>query len=144
MSLFNYSKKVKVILLAILLLLVFSTITLLVFDRSRVKDLELVEQVKVFATALEKYYDKFQIYPESKEINLETISFLTENGLNQKGEVTYYQKVENFKRPVSFLSSGNHYTLKFNLKNKWGLWGLDSWRGGECRMLSNLALSCQS
>lgn len=144
MSLFNYSQKTKIILGVVFLFLLFSVFTLLIFDRSRVKDLELVEQTKVFATALEGYYDQFQVYPSSKEINLDKISLLTENGLNQEGKVVYYQKKEVFKRPVSFLSSGNHYTIKFSLKNKWEIWNLTSWRGGECRIVSNVLINCQS
>lgn len=143
MNLFDYSKKVKIILLGVFLFLIFSVVAVLIFDRSRVKDLELVEQVKVFATALEKYYDKFQVYPTTKEIDLDTVLLLTDNGLNQTGKVIYYQKQEDFKRSVVLLSSGSHYTLKFNLKNKWDLWGLDSWRGGECRLVSNLFINCQ-
>lgn len=142
MLLFNYSKKVKIILAGILVLFIFSVVIVIIFDRSRTKDLEAVEQVQIFATALENYYDRFQAYPIAKELNLATITQLTENGLNQAGGMIYYQATEDFSRPVYFLSSANSYTLKFSLKNSWPLWGLEFWRGGECRLTNNLDISC--
>ena len=142
MPLFNYSKKVKIILLVIFCFLVISIISVIVFDRSRVKDLELVEQVKIFATGLETYYDKFQAYPVTQEIDLNKVKILTENGINQTGKTVYYQANSVFVRPVTFLASKNNYTLKFSLKNPWSIWGIESWRGGECRMTNYLKISC--
>lgn len=140
--LFNYNKKIKIILLALVGLVASSVFIVIIFDRSRVKDLEVVKQVQMFATALENYYDRFQVYPVTKELNLSTIMKLTENGFNQDGEIIYYQATEDLSRSVYFLSSVNSYALKFSLKNSWPLWGLGSWRGGECRMTNNLEISC--
>ncbi len=142
MSLFNYSKKVKIISLVIFCFLLISIITVILFDRSRVKDLELVEQVKIFATSLESYHDKFQAYPISGELDLNKVKILTENGLNQAGKIVYYQASSTFVRPVIFLASKNNYTLKFSLQNTWPIWNLESWRGGECRMTNYLQISC--
>jgi hypothetical protein len=142
MSLFNYSKKVKIISLVIFCFLLISITTVILFDRSRVKDLELVGQVKIFATGLETYYAKFQAYPVVQEIDLNKVKILTENGLNQTGKIVYYQVNGTFARPVTFLASSNNYTLKFSLQNTWPIWGLESWRGGECRMTNYLQISC--
>ncbi len=96
MFLFNYSKKVKIILATLLGLVIFSVVGFVIFDRSQVKDLETIDQAKVFATALERYYDKFHAYPVSKEVDLNSIQTLTENGLNQTCEVYYYHITYNF------------------------------------------------
>ncbi len=142
MFLFNYSKKVKIILAILFGLAVFFVVGFIVFDRSQVKDLEALDQAKIFATALERYYDKFNAYPVSKEVDLNSIQILTENGFNQVGRVIYYQSSSLFKRQVYFLSSANNYTIKVNLKNSWPIWGLNSWRGGECRLTNYLEWKC--
>lgn len=142
MLLFNYSRKVKIILATLLGLVIFSVVGFVIFDNSRVKDLEAVEQAKIFATALEKYYDKYNAYPVNKEIDINSINTLTENGFNQVGEVSYYQRNKNFSRVVFFVASDNNYTIKIQLKNAWKVWGLNSWQGGECRLTNYLDFKC--
>jgi len=144
MKIFDYSQKIKIILGSIVLVVIILLIVFIVLDRSRVKDLQLVSQVQTFATGLEQYYDKFQAYPEVSEIDLIQVQLLTDQGFNQPGDTVYYQAQSNWARPVLFLSSDSHYTIKFELKNSWPVWQLDAWRGGECRMSTNMIMTCQN
>ena len=144
MKIFDYSKKIKIILGSIMLVVIILLIVFIIIDRSRVKDLQLVSQIKTFATALEQYYDKFQTYPVTSEIDLAQVQILTDQGFNQPSEVIYYQAQSNWARPVLFLSSDSHYTIKFDLKNSWPVWQLETWRGGECHMSNNMIMTCQN
>jgi len=141
---FNYSKKQKIILSTILVGLIIITIVLISFSKSQYKDLQIISQANFFASSLEQYYDKFLAYPEIKEVDLAKIKNLTDNGLNQSGEIVYYSQTLKLARPATFSSSGGDYTIKFNVKNDWSIWGLDYWRGGECRITANVEMVCQN
>ena len=140
---FNYNKKIRIALATLLVIAVVGLIWFVVYDRSRTKDLRLVNQVQNLATALEQYYDKFNVYPQVAETDANDILLLTDQGLNESGDTIYYRAQNKFVRPVSFLSSATQYTFKFELKHFGPVWQLQP-GAGECRLTTDMLMSCQA
>jgi len=140
---FDYSKKIKIALVIILAILIIVLVWFCIYDRSRVKDLRVVNQAQTLATALEQYYDRFNAYPQISEIDANSIKLISDHGLNKSGELVYYRLQEEFVRPVTLLSSGTDYVINFELKNKWPVWQLIN-SGGECNLATNMLMICKS
>ena len=138
--------KTKVIIVSIslvVLIISISTIVFIIFSYSRSIDLTAVSQTKRLASSMELYFDKFNDYPISEEINAKNIKYITERGINEEGKYLYFKKDFIYARSVSFVSTRNSYTIKFNLKNKWPLWNLNTMKGGKCSIKENLIFSCK-
>ncbi|MFA6307867.1 MAG: hypothetical protein WCS88_01590 [Patescibacteria group bacterium] len=143
MKLFDYSIKIKVALIAIFIILVVVLIFLINYNYSRGRDLKRVSQVREIATAMERYFDKTRTYPETAKINLSTINFISENGINQTGEYLYF-KASNREIDGTLVSSLDRYVIEFPLDNSWDLWGVTSSDGGTCRLSNYLEMLCKS
>ena len=129
------TQKMKNIIFGISLLviiIIISTIVFIVLNYSRAKDLEVVSQAKQFANSLEMYFSKFNDYPVIEKVNGNTISYLTDNGFNEEGELLYFKRNFIYSRPLTFKSNRNSYSIEFTLKNKWPLWHLNTNKGGYC------------
>ena len=139
---FNYNKKIKIALISLLIIVIIGLVCFLLYDRSRTKDLRVVNQAQTLATALEQYYDKFNAYPQISEVDVNSIKLIGNQGINKSSEFAYYRSQGEFARSATLLSSGTDYVIKFELKNKWPVWQLiDS--GGECRLTTNILMTCQ-
>jgi len=140
---FKYNIKTKVIIIAIFIAVLIVMVIALQNYSSHSKDLVLVNQVRVLATGLENYYDKFNAYPSSDKIVIDNISYITENGLNQEGNTLYFKNNFKWDRAVAYSSNGKNYKIEFVLNNSWPLWGLDK-GGGSCRMTYAITMQCSS
>jgi len=127
---------------AILVVLIALIIFMVFFNNSRSNDIVVFTQVKDLATALEKYYDKVNRYPELEKVNTDVLFKLTDNGFNQDGKVIYWQRSGDWARIASYTSNGDNYTLRFGINNKWPMWGINTQKGGICTISSNLNISC--
>jgi len=139
------TKKAKIIIFGIsltILIILVSTIISIVSSYSRAKDLEVVSQSKQFANSLEMYFDKFNDYPVIEEVNGKDIFYITENGINEEGEVIYFNRKFKYSRPITFSSERFKYNISFELKNKWPLWNLNTGRGGNCVIKENIIMEC--
>ena len=138
----NYSKQTKIIASAVLIALVVLLVVVVSTNRSRSRDLQKVTQAKLLATSLEKYFDKFHVYPKSEKILVDQIKFISEQGINQTGKVLYYEKDYKWPDTAIYISDGGEYRLDFELENSWPIWGIDTGGGGKCRIVTNVSMKC--
>jgi hypothetical protein len=139
---FNYSKKIKVISIIILAILVVLIGFMIYFNNSRANDIVAFTQAKELALSLEKYYDKFNAYPETEKIKADVLLKLTDNGFNQSGDIIYWQRNSDWAREASYISDGDSYTIRFLINNKWTMWGINTQKGGICTIATNMNISC--
>ncbi len=140
------TKKARIAIFIISLLAVIIIIVTIIFailNYSRAKDLQVVSQTKILANSLEIYFSKFNDYPVIEKVKGDAILTITENGINENGEVVYFKKSFKFTRPVNFESSIDSYKIDFNLKNKWPLWDLNTMKGGYCSITKNMIMKCK-
>ena len=55
---FDYSIKIKVIVISVLVILLIGIFFLINYNNSKVRDLEMITQTRNLATAMEKYFEK--------------------------------------------------------------------------------------
>ncbi len=139
---FDYTKKQIGLFLTAFLFLLLLGLAFVYVDSNRAKDIQTVSQAQVLAGSLENYYHRYNAYPEIKEISVEQVKILTENGVNQNGNIVYYRSIADWPRPVTIVSSEENYLIKFSLKNSWPIWQLDNFFGGSCRLTNNVVLNC--
>jgi len=140
---FAYPIKTKVILILILLAIIAGIFIIVRYNFSRSRDLVLVNQVKILADSLERYYDKFHTYPITTKISVEQIEIISSNGLNQTGDIVYFMPPAKWIDSASLISDGNNYYIDFNLSNSWPLWNLVK-GGGICRVSTGIQMQCVS
>ncbi len=126
----------------LVIIIIISTIVFIVLNYSRAKDLEVVSQAKQFANSLEMYFSKFNDYPVIEKVNGNTISYLTNNGFNEEGELLYFKRNFIYSRYTTFESTRNSYSIEFTLKNKWPLWNLNTNKGGYCLIKEKMIMEC--
>ncbi|MCD4760502.1 hypothetical protein K8R42_01250 [bacterium] len=139
---FNYSPKIKALSVLIIIIVIIGVILLVRYNNSRSRDLELFSQAKILAIALERYYDKFYSYPESTVIDVTSIRMITDQGLNQEGNIIYFMQSFEWAAPASYTSNGTDYSIEFNLNNSWPVWNLEGRGGGLCRLTRNINIKC--
>ena len=139
---FAYSKKIIIILSISFVILLGAGIFLIIKNQSRANDLAFVSQAQILATSLENYFDQTNQYPVLSETDLVNIKILSENGWNQGGENIFYRVPAKFLRSATLVVDKNSYSIKFNLKNSWDVWGLAKFSGGDCKITNNIQLSC--
>jgi len=142
MKLFDYSIKIKVILIGILVILIAASIFLITYNNSHSRDLETMVQVRSLATGLEYYFDKKHAYPLVEKTDLVNIKVITENGVNQPGDYFYFVTSDQAINGT-LVSTADKYAIDFELENSWNLWGLNT-GGGICRISNYLAIICKS
>ncbi len=138
---FNYSLRTKINLLLLLIALVVIVSAGVYLSDSKAKDLTNLSQAQTLATALEKYYYKYQRYPTSPRLGADAVQLITENGINQPGKVVYYRQSDYFAKETTLASTGEAYFLEFSMANKWPSWGAE--RDSVCRVKNGLKLECQ-
>lgn len=138
---FDYGLKIKLILSMVFLSLIMLVFLLVSYQDSRADDLTLVSQLQVLASGLERYYDKFQSYPEAKRVAVENIRIISENGLNQSGNTVYYKVSGYWPRSAVLASDREDYTIEFTLDNSWSIWPAQA--GGACLLKSGMIMDCQ-
>jgi len=139
---FDYEPRKKAIFIGVVVGLVALTTAFLIYNQSKSSDLQTVGQARVLAESLEQYFDKFNAYPVSEKVDVESISFITENGINEQGKIYYYREQTEWPRSASYTSNGQNYAIDFDLSNRWKIWGLDKWSGGQCRIIDNILMRC--
>lgn len=141
---FNYSIKIKIFLIGLLILAIASLIFLTSINKSRGRDLYRVSQAKVLATSLELYFDKNYAYPEFAKVNIKDIKLVTENGVNKNGDYIYFQGPAKLLDEGTVVSTPSRYVIEFTLEKSWDLWGISSSDGGVCRISNYLQMVCRS
>ncbi len=141
---FNYSKKNKILIIVGIIIIIISIIFIIRYNNSRSKDLTFISQINEFANGLERYYDKFNTYPEAVKVDLEEIRGLSDNGFNKSGELIYFNRSFDWSRLGKYISNGNDYLIEFNLDNSWPVWNIESSKGGKCRLKTNIIMECIS
>ena len=139
---FAYSKKIIISLGISFVILLGASIFLLSKNQSRANDLSFVSQAQILATSLENYFDQTNQYPVLVETDLAKIRGLSEVGWNQNGDSIFYRAPAKFLRSATLVVDKNSYSIKFNLKNSWDVWGLAKFSGGDCKITNNIQLSC--
>ena len=114
---FDYSVKIKAILIGALLVLIGFLIFLINFNNSHSRDLDRVSQAKEIAASLEYYFDKNNAYPEIGATKLNAIQVITEQGINQTGDYVYF-KANNSQIEGTLVASLNRYVIEFDLGRK--------------------------
>lgn len=138
----EYSLPVKIGFVAAIVIAIILIVWLSNYNKSKAQDINMVIQTKSLATALERYYDKFNSYPNSSTINLSSLMVLTENGINQEGDTMYFRRDFEWARSGKYFSDGNNYAIDFDLEHSWAIWGLDGFGGGKCRVATNVTMGC--
>lgn len=136
----KYSVLTKIIIATALILGIVLVIWFRSYSYDRSKDLAMVAYSKSFAVALEKYYDKFNAYPLSEKINLNSIMYLTENGINQQGDFLYFRRSFDWPRSGTYSSDGNNYAIDFGLEKSWDIWSIKG--NGLCRIATGVNMAC--
>lgn len=125
---------------------ILAVIAVIVFivraEASRAKDVQLVAEARALAVALERYYSDYRSFPAFDKNFLTTVSYISDQGINKKGEKTYYDS--NFKWPMdsTLAVQNDDYQLDFTVKNSWPAWGINKLGGGRCRIMKNTVLLC--
>jgi len=142
---FHYSLRTK-IFIAMALVSALLIVLIVVSDGQRKsKDLLLVSQSKALAVAWERYYDKFNAYPDLEKMSVSNLQSLTDQGVNNpEGKIIYYQKDFVWAGPATIASRADNYSIEFELNNKWPIWNLNSRSGGYCRITANMVMQCAS
>ena len=138
------SLKLRIIIIAILIVGIVLIVWLTIYSSSRSRDLQIVSQAKTLATSMEKYYDKFNVYPASTKVPAEEIAIISDKGINQSGRVIYYQANFKWAKAATFSSDGHHYVIVFEIDNSWPAWNLPNSKGGKCQIADNVVLQCSS
>ncbi|RJQ35416.1 hypothetical protein C4566_00650 [Candidatus Parcubacteria bacterium] len=136
-----YSVKVKVIFIVVIVLAIVLLIVFNNYNKGKARDLQMVIQAKSLAISLEEYYDKFNAYPATASVSLDSIYTVTQAGLNQNEGVIYFKRDFEWARPGKYLSDGRNYAIDFDLDYGWSVWGLDR-DGGKCRVSTNVTMAC--
>lgn len=139
---FNYSIKVKVAAIVLLLALIVFLIVVVRNEKSRSFDLYKVSYAKNIATSLENYFDKHNAYPDLEKISLSSIEVITEKGVNQVGNYVYFSQSKKLV-DGTLVSTADRYIIEFSLDNSWNIWGIGK-DGGLCRISNNLDMVCRS
>lgn len=140
---FNYSLRTKIILLLGLVSLIVVMIIISYDSQKKSQDLTMVSQVKFLASSLERYYDKFNAYPEIAKMDVSSIKIITDQGVNNdEGKRVFYKKNFNWDLGTTIVSRSDNYSIEFRLNNKWPIWNLDKNGGGKCRISANLVMQC--
>lgn len=140
---FNYSTRTKVFLsMALVSMLVI--VAIITFDsQKKSRDLLLVSQVKILANSLERYYDKYNAYPDIVKMDVADIKSLSDKGINSnEGKTIYYKKDFTLAGSATIASRADNYSIEFRLNNKWSLWNLNKMSGGKCRITANVVMQC--
>lgn len=140
---FNYSLKTKITIILFFLGLTAGIVMIVAFGFSRAQDINIVSEAKVLATALERYYDKFQSYPLIQKTAVGNIMILSDQGPNQNGEIVYFKKNTDWLDRATIASDGQNYVISFELARSWRPLGIDSFAGGTCLLTTNVILKCQ-
>jgi hypothetical protein len=138
---FDYSIKIKVIVISVLVILLIGIFFLINYNNSKVRDLEMITQTRNLATAMEKYFEKSNNYPEIEKLSLDKIQALTENGLNQKGDYLYFNNLS-WVKDGSLFSTKDRYIIEFELDNSWEVWNVGG-GGASCHISNYLEMICQ-
>src|SRR3989339_1306206 len=118
---FNYSIKIKIFLIGLLIISIVVLIFLISINKSRGRDLYRVSQAKVLAVSLERYFDKNYTYPEFSKTNLKDVKLVTENGVNQVGNYLYFKGPAKLLEDGTLVSTPSRYIIEFSLENSWDL-----------------------
>lgn len=141
---FNYGWKTKTflgVLLAFSIILVFYLVS---EHDAKANDLLIVENSQKIALGMEKYYTKYNVYPEANGLDLSQIKIITENGINKNGEKIYFRENLIWDREVGLNSKANEYTIDFTLTEKWQTWNITSREGAVCNIVEGLNMLCEN
>lgn len=119
-------------------------VAIITFDsQKKSRDLLLVSQVKILANSLERYYDKYNAYPDIVKMDVTDIKSLSDKGINNsEGKIIYYKNNFILAGSATIASRADNYSIEFRLNNKWSLWNLDKMGGGKCRITANVVMQC--
>lgn len=138
----NYDSRTKLTFIAILLVLIIGITLLSNYNYSRSRDVQLVANARVLATALEQYYSRYNAYPEFDKAYLNSLDLISDQGANQKGEVTYYNNKIDWPKDTTLAIQKDDYQIDFTIHNSWPVWGITKLGGGRCRLSKNAVLQC--
>lgn len=136
---FNYTLRTKLNLLMLLIAIIAMISVWIFVTDSQADDLALVSQSQNLAISLERYFDQYNSYPATPRLEVSNLKNISENGINQVGDVSYYQE-QDWSGSAVLSSDGKDYTIEFKVKNKWPVWGAD--RGQTCYYKTGVAWSC--
>ncbi|MDD5749643.1 MAG: hypothetical protein PHO91_02545 [Patescibacteria group bacterium] len=142
---FNYSLKTKIFLIMAFVFLLVFLLIITTEEKRRADDLLLVAQAKQLAFGLERYYDKFNVYPDLTRSSAVSIGSISDKGVNVAGEQKYYF-VRDFAwvGSATIISRADNYLIEFELKRKWPLWNIDKNKGGQCRITAAMNMVCRA
>lgn len=141
---FNYGLKFRIILFLFFVVIFFVAIILVRGHNAKANDLNTVYQAQKVAEGLEKYYSKFNAYPDIAKIDVSNIKIISDQGLNNRGDIVFFQDRLDWDRSVSLKSQGDFYSLEFTLTEKWSVWGIDSREGAVCSISNGIRMNCQN
>jgi hypothetical protein len=144
MILDRYSLQTKAIFVGAILLAIVLIVFLVRHQNSRSRDVQLVANAKILATALERYYAFYRTYPEWDQASLDKVKFISDQGINKNGETIFY--TNNFIWPedadITLAIQSDDYQLDFTVHNSWPAWGVTKAKGGRCRVLKEVNFLC--
>jgi hypothetical protein len=144
MILDKYSLQTKAIFLGAIIVAIVLIVFLVRHQSSRSRDLELVANAKILATALEQYYAIYRTYPEWGKTTLDKVQFISDQGINQNGTEIFY--TNKFVWPedsdATLAIQTDDYQLDFTVFNSWPAWGVTKAKGGRCRVENAVNFYC--
>ncbi len=144
MILDRYSTQTKTIFVGAIIVAVVLIIFLLRYQNSRSRDVELVANAKILATALEKYYTFYHTYPEWSKDSIDKIKFISDQGVNKDGAEIFYRNTYEWPTDadITLAIQNDDYQLDFTVYNSWPAWGVTKAKGGRCRVLKEVTFLC--
>ena len=133
----THAQRLRAYTLAILGLVIVSGVAFNISARSRLSDIRLLNDVRSFSDALERYKLAYWSYPVGS-FDLRDGVVLSENGF-ARGQVTYYSGATRSIKKVLFEGTEEGYRLTFILRNAWPEQGI---KDRQCVMTTLAKLQC--
>ncbi|OGY92413.1 MAG: hypothetical protein A3B31_03825 [Candidatus Komeilibacteria bacterium RIFCSPLOWO2_01_FULL_53_11] len=133
----THEQRLRAYTLTILGLVIVGGVAFNIAVLSRLSDIRLMNDVRSFSNALERYKLAYWSYPEGS-FDLRDGAVLSENGF-ARGQVTYYSGAMRSGKKVLFEGNADGYRLTFTLRNTWPAQGITD---RKCMMTTRAQLYC--
>ncbi|MEK7583847.1 MAG: hypothetical protein AAB490_01265 [Patescibacteria group bacterium] len=133
----THAQRLRAYTLTILGLVIVSAVFFNIGARSRLSDIRLMNDVRSFSNALERYKLAYWSYPEGS-LDLRDDVVLSENGF-ARGRVMYYSGAMRSVQKVLFEGNADGYRLTFTFRSAWPEQGIME---RKCVMTTLAQLQC--
>ena len=132
------TQRIRIYGAAIIIFVLLAGITMNISAGSKYEDIRLLNAVRSFANAVERYKHDIWQYPPGDSIDLRNPVMLSERGFTA-GKTMYYAGSIPSGHPVIYHTDGKTYAISFTLREAWPDQGIAT---KKCTISEFAVLSC--